>query len=207
MPNPAPSASPPVQRELSPWAAFLSYLVPGLGQIYQGRVSKGLLFLVCVYTLFLYGQYLGSGTAILDGQPYHVSSNVYLPDTADKSQSSALVRLVTNLYNRPQFAGQFWVGVAAWPAVWQYATFDERKEADPLLGSFQRTPKEAALNYLQNEDDKKWDLGWVFTVIAGVLNIMVIYDALAGPAFGMAPASTARATEVRHADSAVPAGT
>jgi hypothetical protein len=26
------------------------------------------------------------------------------------------------------------------------------------------------------------ELGWVYTVIAGVLNIMVIYDALAGPA-------------------------
>jgi hypothetical protein len=27
------------------------------------------------------------------------------------------------------------------------------------------------------------ELGWVYTVIAGVLNIMVIYDAVAGPAF------------------------
>ena len=27
------------------------------------------------------------------------------------------------------------------------------------------------------------ELAWVFTVIAGVLNILVIYDAVAGPAF------------------------
>jgi hypothetical protein len=26
------------------------------------------------------------------------------------------------------------------------------------------------------------ELGWVYTVIAGVLNILVIYDAVAGPA-------------------------
>jgi hypothetical protein len=32
------------------------------------------------------------------------------------------------------------------------------------------------------------DLGWVYTVIAGVLNIMVIYDAFAGPAFLAPPA-------------------
>jgi hypothetical protein len=30
--------------------------------------------------------------------------------------------------------------------------------------------------------DKTWDLGWVYTVIAGALNFLVIFDALAGPA-------------------------
>ena len=29
---------------MSPWAAFLSYLVPGLGQVYQGRIGKVLAF-------------------------------------------------------------------------------------------------------------------------------------------------------------------
>ena len=39
------------------------------------------------------------------------------------------------------------------------------------------------MNDLQRNGDKRWDLGWVYTIIAGVLNILVIYDALAGPAF------------------------
>ena len=47
----APPAAPP---KLDPFAALLSYLVPGLGQIYQGRVGKGLLFMVCLYLLFFY---------------------------------------------------------------------------------------------------------------------------------------------------------
>jgi hypothetical protein len=34
---------------------------------------------------------------------------------------------------------------------------------------------------LQREHHKKWELAWVYTVIAGVLNLLVIYDALAGP--------------------------
>src|SRR5262249_43749386 len=46
---------------------LLSLLVPGLGQIHQGRVGKGLLFLVCIYTLFFYGLALGHW------------KNVYLP--------------------------------------------------------------------------------------------------------------------------------
>ena len=58
MANPATDKVQPPENAAT--AALLSYLVPGLGQIYQGRVGKGILFFVCVYTLFFYGMYLGS---------------------------------------------------------------------------------------------------------------------------------------------------
>ena len=58
------------QRNYSPLAGFLSYLVPGLGQIYEGRVGKGVLFMVCLYGMFFFGMYLGDW------------KNVYLPDSA-----------------------------------------------------------------------------------------------------------------------------
>jgi hypothetical protein len=156
-------------------AGLLSYLVPGLGQIYQGRVGKGVLFFVCIYTLFFYGLFLGSWR------------NVYLPDTVDPTNSSTnpwgLPRPLANLYNRPHFVGQFWVGAAAWPAVWQYYTYDPRQNEHPPLDGFMRQPPEEKLNDLARDGDKGVDLAWVYTVIAGVLNIMVIYDAFAGPAF------------------------
>jgi hypothetical protein len=225
------AASPPYKpltaaRQFSPLAAFLSYLFPGLGQIYQGRIAKGVLFFVCIYSLYFYGMYLGSGTRTVDGRTYRVNSNVYLPEAVDRpggKENSSLPRWVTNVYNRPQFAGQFWVGVAAWPAIWQYATFPDEEtlnktrdavklaeeekasapdkpEADKKLkaakdaldkaenggfpfGSFQRTPHDEDLNVINNTSEHLLDLGWVYTVIAGVLNIMVIYDAFAGPAF------------------------
>jgi hypothetical protein len=180
MPQPPPSkTSAPLPRPLCPGAAFLSYLVPGLGQIYQGRIAKGVLFFVCLYALFFYGMYLGSW------------KNVYLPDLAvtqepwDNNPWQLRYKPLANLYNRLQFAGQFWIGVAAWPAIWQYAQFDPRKETGPVFGTFQRTPSEADTNELIRDGDKTWDLGWVYTVIAGVLNILVIYDALAGPAFAV----------------------
>jgi hypothetical protein len=211
-----------------PWAGVLSYLVPGLGQIAQGRVAKGVLFLVCVYTLFFYGMYHGSGSIALPGPDggnvtYTVSGPVYLPGS-EAGGGLNLGTLAINLYNRPQFLGQFWVGVVAWPALWQYfrddkaqllaqidklrrevdsgldpeavteqkreqlqkleAQFAERKEkGDPLLGHFQEAPSDAAVNAIGNAGDKRLELAWVYTVIAGVLNIMVIYDAVAGPAF------------------------
>src|SRR5213592_4932166 len=57
--SPAKPQHPP--RELQPLPCLLSLLVPGLGQIYQGRIGKGVLFLVCIYALFFYGMWLGSG--------------------------------------------------------------------------------------------------------------------------------------------------
>ena len=81
MSNAAPSGKPPPPREFSPLPALLSFLVPGLGQIYQGRVAKGVLFLIAIYALFFYGMYLGSGT-VQAGEPlktYTVTGNVYLP--------------------------------------------------------------------------------------------------------------------------------
>jgi len=160
-------------------AAILSYLVPGLGQLYQGRIGKGLLFLVCLYGLFFTGMYMGHGV------------NVYLPDSvggqenANKNNPWGLPRTLANVYNRLQFAGQFWIGVAAWPAIWQYNSLPVpfSAETHPFLHNFQKEPLESKLNEIQSSEDKSWDLAWVYTVIAGVLNILVIYDAFAGPTF------------------------
>jgi hypothetical protein len=179
-----PSTTVPTAGRKDYSAALLSYLVPGLGQMAQGRFGKGVLFFVGVLGLFFYGQYLGQW------------SNVYLGDTATPAQLNQwkAPRLLVNLYNRPQFAGQFWVGMAAWPAIYHYWRDAPPESSDhqdfvrnlPNAGWLQRAQvalPEDDLNRLQREGDRRWDLGWVYTVIAGVLNVLVIYDALAGPAF------------------------
>lgn len=174
-------------RQFSPLAGVLSYLVPGLGQLYQGRVAKGLLFLVCLYSLFFYGMALGNW------------QNVYIPDAYRVQPSTPLKTLGMNIYSRLQFVGQFWIGAAAWPAIYQYATYDDKEEANKLLGTFQRSVREEEVNRLQREGDKSWDLGWVYTVIAGVLNILVMYDAFAGPAMAEAEAKERREEEPQPA--------
>jgi TM2 domain-containing membrane protein YozV len=160
-------------------AAILSYLVPGLGQIYQGRVGKGILFFVCVYTLFFYGMYLGSWKNVFIVQETEGQDAVFgiIP-------SKGWVR---RIYDRPHFGAQFWVGVAAWPAIYQAWVFDPKDNDHPPLGGFMRMPRDEVLQGLQRDGDKTWDLAWVYTVIAGVLNVMVIYDAFAGPAFVVRP--------------------
>jgi hypothetical protein len=179
--------TPPIHLERihSPLGALLSYLVPGLGQIYQGRVTKGLLFLVCLLGMFFFGMYLGNW------------NNVYLP----QNQTHYLLNrpfglpleMKGPLAARLHYAGQFWVGVAAWPAMWQYAHYrpEDADKGLPLLGTFQRQPDELELDRQMRDNDKTPDLAWVYTVIAGVLNILVIYDAFAGPAFGASAVSEA----------------
>ena len=173
--SPSP-ARPPSRPQYDPLAGILSYLVPGLGQLYQGRFAKGLLFFVCLYGLFFYGMYLGSW------------KNVYI-ELAERNEQAGQPNLrsrVTSLVlARIRYAGQFWIGVAAWPALMQH--FDVPV---PINKDFQKMPSERELNDLQRDGDKTWDLGWVYTVIAGVLNVLVIYDAVAGPAFGRRAAAT-----------------
>lgn len=191
----ADKATPPPPHPFAPLAAFMSYLVPGLGQIIQGRVGKGVLFMVCLYTLFFYGLFLGRAEATVHGKKYELTSNVYLPSAADRGQQMGqtsnplnLPNWAVDIYHRPQFLGQFWMGIVVWPAVWQYTTFDPREKEHATLGKFMRTPTVEELNAVHTTSDKSIDLGWVCTVIAGVLNILVIYDALAGPAFPPTPA-------------------
>jgi hypothetical protein len=97
-------------------------------------------------------------------------------------------RLASDVYTRFQFVGQFPIGMAAWPAVYQYYVYKDVDPNPPLHG-WMRAPTIDEINTLQRDGDKTWDLGWVYTVIAGVLNVLVIYDALAGPAFRETTAS------------------
>jgi uncharacterized protein DUF6677 len=156
-------------------AGLLSFLVPGLGQIVQGRVLKGLMFLVLLLTLFHVGHAMGN------------YQNVYLPPP-DQPNLQLGQALYNSVYQRLPFAGQIWIGVAAWPALFQYFDVAIPGEAQfPFLKTYMRAPRtrddEDSVNKFIRDSDKLPDVGLIYTIIAGVLNILVIYDAYAGPAF------------------------
>ena len=160
----APSAPVPLSpHEPSSLGAFLSYLVPGLGQIYQGRHGKGALFMISLLGMFFLGQAMGNW------------QNVYIHSLEGARGGRGLTIL-----DRWHYGGQFWIGIAAWPALMQHFNVWPVKEP-PFLHSFQRMPSEAEQNRFFVNNDKSPDLGWVYTVVAGMLNILVMYDAYAGP--------------------------
>jgi hypothetical protein len=175
---------------LDPLAGLLSFLIPGLGQVYQGRILKGLLFFACLWGLFFYGMSLGNWR------------NVYFPPRGDPdliNHGDIVIRApLTGLVGRDKiviphtpYLAQFCIGIAAWPAIFQANTYDLadlRKEnpetVHPYFGTFQRYPNPAQQERMLRHGDRTGDLGWVYTIIAGLLNLLVIYDALAGPAHG-----------------------
>jgi hypothetical protein len=190
-------------------AALLGFAVPGLGHILQGlvgqnrgRLAKGLLFFVVLNGMFLFGMSLGQWR------------NVYLPQyqagqRADRKVTwfgKPMPNLVADLYTRLQYVGQFWIGMPAWPALWNYympdaAVLEPWYESPGAIKKDEQDSQELRKRKLEESDraasdmqfqmDKTYDIGWVYTVIAGVLNLLVIYDAWAGSVIPRpAPSST-----------------
>lgn len=148
-------------------AAFLGWLVPGLGHLYQGRTAKGILFFVCIMGTFIYGVYLGGDREVGWGRVVYMS---FHPED-----------------QRLHFLCQLGVGLPALPAVIQ--GFRVRSGRAPLWGSFMAPPRlpsdrssnRPTLNDLHKRLHLYFELGTLYTMVAGLLNILAIYDAWAGP--------------------------
>ena len=155
-------------------AAALAWILPGLGHVYQGRIGKGILFFVCVFGTFCYGMLLGNGKVVYAATP-DVLSREFL--------------------QRWQYACQIGIGMPAVPAYLQ--ALHDPTGRDPLWNGFMAPPKKQVVdatddsgNISQQPDEAaKWvvdghpdyEVGTVYTVIAGLLNLLVICDAYAGP--------------------------
>jgi hypothetical protein len=157
----------PVEVELkNPWlAAFWAWLWPGAGHLYQGRTAKGVLFMVCILVTYFWGLALGGG--------HVVYASFKKPDV------------------RYPYLCQVCVGLPALPALVQSYRQNHGK---PLLfggrmappGTPQRPVREQAYDTLarwHSETGFYFELGTLYTMIAGLLNVLAIYDAHSGPVF------------------------
>lgn len=154
-----------------PLAAFLAWLVPGAGHMYQGRYAKGSLFMVCILSTWMLGFALGGG---------HVVYASWQP--GDK---------------RWHYFLQAGVGAAALPALVQgnrmrlqtdTMTGETLPNYEPLWGGFMAPPYRPVIEDRTDEvsawfaiHGAGYEMGTWYTMIAGLLNILVIYDAYAGP--------------------------
>jgi|YNPNPStandDraft_1061719.scaffolds.fasta_scaffold45188_3 hypothetical protein len=152
-----------------PWtAAFLAWLIPGLGHWYQARRAKAILFFVCIMGLFVYGCYLGSRKDL--GYARVVYASFRQGDM------------------RLYYLCQIGVGLPAMPALVQSARVRQGKTplwnhfmAPPRLGTDDGNPP--TLSRLCYELHSYFDLGSLYTAIAGLLNLLVVFDAFSGPIF------------------------
>ena len=154
-----------------PWlAGILAWAIPGMGHIYQGRTGKGLLFFICILGTFAYGLYLGGGKVVYAAVPWEQQF-------------------------RWQYFCQLGVGLPAAPMLVQR---QRMLKDEPLLwNGFMAPPKSGPVDWKddsghmskQPNELAKWtvelhpffEIGTVYTVIAGLLNVLVICDAVSGP--------------------------
>ena len=155
----------PVEIELRnpKLAAVLAWLWPGAGHLYQRRYGKAGLLMVCILITYFFGLAIAEGHVVFMRlkQPHpHYS-----------------------------FLGQIGVGLPAMPAVVQKVFQD--KNWNPLFGSRVMAPPQGEVSLDEHDELASWheklgfafELGTLFTTVAGLLNILAIYDAYAGPVF------------------------
>ncbi|MCO6046092.1 hypothetical protein NG895_19505 [Aeoliella sp. ICT_H6.2] len=213
--NPSQTTSdvPEVDLRNARLAAFLAWLVPGLGHLYQRRTGKGLLFMITILGTFAYGMYLGGGRVV-----YASSTRPPIPMGISRQ---AIARAFENA-GRWHYFCQLPVGVVALPAYVQAWRVESGKAPLDLFGdNFERPPytpldaerlfpnkskTERDAEYFQTKDfneeivyhateQQKWnhdlnynfELGTVFTMVAGLLNVLAICDARWGPLVALPP--------------------
>jgi hypothetical protein len=137
------------------YAALLAWAWPGLGHIYQRRYAKAVLFMACVLGTYFFGLALGEGKVVY----------------ASWNQTE----------RRWQFALQAGVGLPAAPAVVQNIVVG--RGGNPLLGGLMAPPRDhEELELWHLHLNQRFEMGTLYTVVAGLLNVLAIFDALWGPA-------------------------
>ncbi len=156
-------------------AGFLAWLMPGAGHFYQRRRAKAVIFFVCILGTFVYGMFLGEGRVVYaqwDGTEFR----------------------------RYPFICQVAVGLPALPAVFvaqtgRRAFLGSKWYVPPFIqrGFGQAADHSPELDELHRSLNRRFELGTVFTMIAGLLNVLAIYDAVCGPVYRVVrkPESTA----------------
>lgn len=165
-------------------AGVLTWLVPGLGHYYQGRTVKAVLFFLCIVPTFIVGCIMGSSSQA------GIARNVYY---SWRSQDQRLF-----------FIPQACLAIAAVPAGLQamqlngggaplFGTF----MAPPQISSLDRTGVAPTLDEITFNLHFFFELGTYLTVIAGLMNLLAIFDAVDGPVIAQ-PAEKKRKKQERR---------
>lgn len=158
-------------------AAFLAWLIPGMGHLYQGRTAKAAFFFVCIMGLFAYGVYLGGNNKLGHGRAVYFA---FRPDEW-----------------RLPYICQVFVGLPALPACVQAIRMNNHKpiffngfmappcpideRGSKLLPENDPNFQQPTLDTLNHDLNRYFELATFYTMVAGLLNVLAIYDAFSGP--------------------------
>ncbi|MHC2069374.1 DUF6677 family protein [Bremerella sp. T1] len=151
-----PFAPVPVDLKNPSTAIFLAWLIPGAGHLYQGRRGKGILFLVCILSIYFLGLSMGGGRVVYAKW-----------DNEEK---------------RLPLICQLGVGLPTLPALAQALLVRQKRDPIEIGGArIMAPPAKGEMSDLHRKYGYLFEMGTLYTMIAGLLNVLVIYDAGAGP--------------------------
>jgi hypothetical protein len=172
-------------------AALLSWCLPGLGQIYQGRLFKGRLFMGAILGTFIAGLWLGGGRVVYASWTPGNTRWAYVCQAG--AGLVALPAMLQSLHLQGPAKQPFFVSSFMAPPLTpgQYVSRDyatSLASADPDIEAedfFDRPPWRQSrideVSIWHRRFGRWFEIGTLYTMLAGMLNMLVIYDAWAGP--------------------------
>jgi hypothetical protein len=172
-------------------AAVLAWLVPGLGHLYQGRTRKGAISMGVVMVIFLAGMWLGSGRVVYASWRPDDTRWWFVPQAG--LGVVAIPAVIQSMAINGPSREPFWAGGLMAPPLHDGQLVSRRYaerliQTDPYLEDgdfFDRPPyrqfRADQISMWHHELGRFFELGTLYTVVAGMLNLLLIYDAWAGP--------------------------
>ena len=182
--NPSDSIEIPLKHP--GWAAFFGWLIPGAGHFYQGRYAKGGLFFCCILFTFFYGLFLGNGQVVYAAwRPgdwrwqYPLQLGVGIPAMpaiaqyrrARKGEPAYFANRAFSISERGVLLAEVKLGTKGAVETGWYS---------PPPGPIP-TDENCVLGLWNDELQHNFEIATLFTVVAGLLNLLAVYDAFAGP--------------------------
>jgi hypothetical protein len=174
-----PAREPPVNLKDPVLAGILACVLPGLGHWYQGRRAKAILFFVCIMGLFVFGVYRGGNSKLGYGRAVYFAWNneeYRLYYLCQIGMGVPALPALVQAYRMNHHQQVRWGGFMAPPAPSVPGVPDRNAFAPGDPNSDQPT-----LHLLNRDLSRYFELASFFTMVAGLLNVLVIYDACAGP--------------------------
>lgn len=187
----SPDDGTPIELAQPAIAAVLAWILPGLGHLYQGRTFKGGLFMATLLTLLVAGLALGEGRVVYASWRPGESRLAFLGQAGIGAVAvPAMIQSwrLAGPAREPFLASPFLApplqsGQLVSP---RYAAAVARREPELPPGAFIDNPPLAVCGFDQlsawhQRLGRFYEIGTLYTVLAGLLNLLVIYDAWGGP--------------------------
>jgi uncharacterized protein DUF6677 len=204
--------TPRQSRSVSPaWVALCAWIVPGGGYLALGQISRGICVLVCVVSLLILGMLIGDIRvmdppgwndygylsqmvvhSLADGQGElqrvePTDADMQANPTSDANDhvlgSALATQPIAELSDKPWFVGQILCGPISLAA--SALSVHEARLRDPGLDS-----NNQPILSVPPSHSRSWEIGTLYTAVAGMLNLLAIIDSVFGSALAQYVAKT-----------------